>query len=115
MGSLGSGATDVEADEDKLAAARCLEEHVLRLYASSAVSAKDVAILCHYCIESGVENENLRRWAMPPGKQSGACKRRTRAVLPSAESTHEFCHLGLPIFNKHSRGVRNVPLVPVHE
>ena len=68
-------------DARRRAGARHLH-HLLGLYAKCHLSAKDLCIAMHDCAEAGVLGGNLRQYALPPGKDSGAYQHHLDRVLP---------------------------------
>ena len=65
-------------------ARHALFEMLLGMYGSSKLSATDFCVLCHYAACSGVLGARFDRYAVEPGKGSGAYKKHLRTVLPSA-------------------------------
>eukprot|EP00959_Pyramimonas_sp_CCMP1952_P252113 5267741-Pyramimonas_sp.AAC.1 len=61
-----------------------LFDHLLGIYVSGKqMSAKDLAIGCHYASEAGTKGAYWSSWGLPPGRPSGRYKEHVDRRLPS--------------------------------
>ncbi len=89
---------------------------MLQLYAGSSLTAKSVCVTCFHICETFGGSPNLKKWVMPPGvKYIGGYKRHLRRHLPKAPGAPEFLFVETPVFERHSRVTRRIPVAPVHE
>ena len=111
-----SWGASVSENKRKRDASKEFVQHLLLLYATGALSAKDLCILCHHAHGAGLEGD-VELYAMKPGQSSaGNYQQHLDRVLPKSNAPTHY-YLEVPVCARRSlkRSTREVPVVPLYE
>ena len=89
--------------------------HLLSLYALTKISAKDLAIACHYAALAQVPGGNFDTYAVEPGQTSdGNYQKHLDKVLPSPGFLGSVRQPSM-LRGKAARTTQHMPFLPIHE
>lgn len=88
--------------------------HLKMLYAQRKLTAKDLAICCHHCVEAGVRGADFASMAAAPDKSTGFYQKVVDRALPPFGPLYM---VPTPVMQRSAvhREVRAVPVNPLHE
>ena len=118
MASLPSWRSSESAAEGqrRRTAGHDLLQHLLGMYATSKITAKDFAVACFYCSEARVEGANFSQYGVAPNQSSdGNYQKAVDRAVGAWRPPLYFVPTPVQLKGKVVRSIRQIPMNPIHE